>query len=162
LILRRRSESDAALLRVLWTERDPRVPAHRRIDTEGRPTRSDLAARIRAERESDGHGLLTIVRRREADAIGYCGLVPSDVGGDDEPELAFELLSAVHGQGYATEAGAAVIDHALARGYGRLWATVWDWNLASRRVLEKLGFRRTGRQGTAGPHGTTMVTVREL
>ncbi|MGO1561141.1 Acetyltransferase, GNAT family [Actinomycetales bacterium JB111] len=162
MTLRRRHESDAALLRTLWTERDPRVPAHRRIDAKGRPTRTDLAARIRAERESDGPGLLTIVRKREADAIGYCGLVPSDVGGTDEPELAFELLSAVHGQGYATEAGEAVIARATARGYARLWATVWDWNVASRRVLEKLGFRELDRRGPVGPHGTTVVTVRDL
>jgi ribosomal-protein-alanine N-acetyltransferase len=30
-------------------------------------------------------------------------------------------------------------------GYGRLWAGVRDWNVASRRVLGKLGFRETGR-----------------
>ena len=30
-------------------------------------------------------------------------------------------------------------------GYRRLWAGVWDWNVASRRVLEKLGFREAGR-----------------
>ncbi|WP_434056774.1 N-acetyltransferase family protein [Amycolatopsis ponsaeliensis] len=36
------------------------------------------------------------------------------------------------------------MDWARLAGYGRLWATVWEWNTASRRVLEKLGFTEAG------------------
>ena len=42
----------------------------------------------------------------------------------------------------------------------RLWATVWEWNTASRRVLAKVGFAETERQET--PHGTNCVTTRQL
>ena len=45
---------EAAIYRQLWTERDSRVPPHRRIDPEGRPTVEDIAAQIRAEREEAG------------------------------------------------------------------------------------------------------------
>ena len=79
--------------------------------------------------------------------IGYCGLVDTGRGADDEPELAFELLRRTWGQGYATEASLAVLDWARSSGHERLWATVWDWNTASRRVLAKLGFTETGRHG---------------
>ena len=57
-------------------------------------------------------------------------------GSNNEPELAFELLRAVHNRGYVTEAASAVILWAGEAGYPRLWATVWDWNVASRGVLE--------------------------
>lgn len=44
LLLRRSTVGEAAIYRRLWTERDPRVPPHRRIDSEGRPTVEDIAA----------------------------------------------------------------------------------------------------------------------
>lgn len=74
---------------------DPRVPAHRRMLSEGRPTLEDIASEIRRERE--------------------------------EPRAVEPVVT------WATEAG-----------YERLWATVRAWNVASRRVLEKLGFHETG------------------
>jgi hypothetical protein len=40
--------------------------------------------------------------------------------------------------------------------------TVWDWNVASRRVLEKLGFRETGRVERDAVYGDTLLTVREF
>ena len=162
LILRPGTEDEAATYRQLWTERDPRVPPHRRIDPEGRPTVDDIAAQIRAELEEPGPGLLAVERKATADVIGYCGLITHGNGSPDEPELAYELLRAVHGCGYATEAGRAVVTWASEVGYRRLWAGVWDWNVASRRVLEKLGFRETGRAEPASVHGENLLTVREL
>ena len=161
LILRRREVDEAAVFRRLWTERDLRVPPHRRIDPEGRPSVDDIAAQIAAEREEPGPGILAVQRKATTDVIGYCGLVFDGNGPPDEPELAFELLRASHGSGYATEAGLAVVAWACAAGYPRLWATVWDWNVASLRVLEKLGFRETGRVQQHLGHGDSLLTVRE-
>lgn len=161
LLLRRQEVGDAAVWRRLWTERDPRVPPHRRIDPQGRPSVEDIAATIRDHRDQPGPGLLIVERKDEGDVIGYCGLVAGQDVTDDEPELAFELLAAVHNRGYATEAGRAVIDWAADAGYRRLWATVWGWNVASLRVLGKLGFRDSGRPGSEGEHGRMIVTVRE-
>ncbi len=162
LILRRRRVDEAAIYRQLWTERDLRVPPHRRIDSEGRPTVEDIAAHIRAEREGSGPGVLAVERKAAADVIGYCGLSIHGNGSPDEPELAYELLSAAHGCGYATEAGRAVVEWASEAGYRRLWAGVWDWNVASRRVLEKLGFREAGRVGPESVYGYSLLTVREF
>ena len=162
LILRRPRVDDAAVYRPLWTERDPRVPAHRRISPEGRPTVKDIGAQITADRDAAGSGLLTVERKGTGDVIGYCGLTAHGNGPPDEPELAYELLQAVHNRGYATEAGHAIVAWASATGHRRLWAGVWDWNIASRRVLEKLGFREVGRVEPESTHGYTLLTVKEL
>jgi [ribosomal protein S5]-alanine N-acetyltransferase len=161
LILRRSRVGDAAVYRQLWAERDLRVPPHRRINSEGRPTVADIAAQICAERGEPGPGLLAVERKGMADVIGYCGLTVHGNGSPDEPELAYELLRAAHGCGYATEAGRAVVTWAGEAGYGRLWAGVWDWNVASRRVLEKLGFREAGRVEPGSVYGYSLLTVRE-
>jgi ribosomal-protein-alanine N-acetyltransferase len=161
LILRRPSVNEATIYRQLWTERDPRVPPHRQISPEGRPTVQDIAAQIRAEREESGPEILAVERKGTADVIGYCGLIFHGNGSPDEPELAYELLRAVHGRGYATEAGRAVVVWASEAGYRRLWAGVRDWNAASRRVLEKLGFHESGRVEPDAFYGDSLLAVRE-
>lgn len=162
LVLRHRRVDEAAIYRQLWIERDPRVPPHRRIDPEGRPTVEDIAAQVRAELEESGPGILAVERKGTADVIGYCGLSLHGNGSPGEPELAYELLRVAHGWGYATEAGRAVVTWASEAGYRRLWAGVRDWNVASRRVLEKLGFRETGQVEPDAVYGDSLLTVREL
>jgi ribosomal-protein-alanine N-acetyltransferase len=157
LVLRRRRTGDAAVLHELWTERDARVPPHRRIGPDGRPTVEDVAASIRDHPDS---GLLTVVRRQEGDVIGYCGLLFDGRGPAGEPELAYELLRRVHGAGYATEAAGAVVAWAAEAGHRRLWAGVRAWNVASRRVLDKLAFVDTGRVGPDDGYGASIVTAR--
>ena len=161
LILRHSTVGEAAIYRQLWTERDPRVPPHRRINSKGRPTVEDIAAQILAEREGSGPGLLAVERKDTADVVGYCGLTIHGSGSPDEPELVYELLRGAHGCGYATEAGWAVVTWASQAGCRRLWAGVWDWNVASRRVLEKLGFREAGRVEPDSVYGRNLLTVRE-
>ena len=48
LLLRPWRVAEAVVQRELWTERDPRVPPHRRIDADGRPTVAELEEAIRA------------------------------------------------------------------------------------------------------------------
>ncbi|MGA9746214.1 MAG: GNAT family N-acetyltransferase [Nocardioides sp.] len=160
LLLRPWRVSEAGVQRQLWLERDPRVPARRRIDAEGHPTLVEIEEAIRHPRPA-GIRLLAVERKAEGDVIGYCGLAESDVG-PEEPELAFELLQRVWRQGYATEAAWAVLDWARSSGHERLWASVWDWNTASRRVLAKLGFTETERRERDPLHGTNLLTTRRL
>lgn len=161
LLLRPWRVAEATVLRELWTERDPRVPPHRRIDADGHPTLAELEGAIRTNQPSS-IGVLAIERKAARDVIGYCGLVDSGRGSEGEPELAFELLRRVWGQGYATEAAWAVLDWARSSGYERLWATVWAWNTASRRVLAKVGFTETDQKEVDAAHGTTLFTTRRL
>jgi RimJ/RimL family protein N-acetyltransferase len=107
-------------------------------------TRDEVARRLADQHAAslvNGIGFLTLTRKVEGDAIGYCGLFVGR-GSFDEPEIAYELLKRVHGHGYATEAATAVVDAAFATGRERIWATVRAWNAPSFRVLEKLGFDR--------------------
>ncbi len=83
--------------------------------------------------------------------VGCCGLKPKlDAGpaaGEPETgvlELGFQILPRFWGLGYATEAAAAVVAHAFGGcGAAALFAGHHPDNAASRRVLEKLGFRYT-------------------
>lgn len=161
MALRPRRVEEAATYRQLWTERDPRVPARRRIDADGRPNVEDIEEQLRTEIASPGLKVLAVELKDTAEVIGYCGLFAVDGRPADEPELAYELLVAAHGHGYATEAAHAVVTWAREAGYPRLWADVWDWNTASVRVLEKLGFRATG-VVEPGPHGESLQTVLDL
>lgn len=153
--------SDAEDYRGLWAERDPR--AARRIDEDGRPTVEDIRGWLVKNplAAEPGLGLLPIVRRNEGDLIGYCGVTVGRAS-FEEPEIAYELAQRAHGFGYATEAARAVLDAAAATGRQRLWATVWDWNTASLRVLEKLGFYDSGRATEDPQRGTTIWMTREL
>ena len=126
-----------------WAETD--VDEYRALVTDrgnGAPSVATIQERIAtqlAETAKTGIALLPICRRLEGDFIGYCGLI---VGRSclDEPEIAYELFQRARGHGYATEAGRAVLDAAIATGRTRLWSTVGSWNTPSLRVLEKLGF----------------------
>lgn len=75
--------------------------------------------------------------------LGCCGLRPYRLE-DGIYELGFHLRPEHWGQGYATEAARAVIDHAFDTLHARaLFAGHHPGNVASRRLLEKLGFRYT-------------------
>lgn len=161
LVLRPQAIADADVFHRLWTERDERVPARRKLDADGRPTVSDIAARIANEgrQRSD---LLSVEDAATGGVYGYCGLIFEDNGAEGEPEIAFELLRSAHNRGYATEAATAVLAWAVSAGHERAWASVWEWNVASRRVLEKLGFVDSARDRPASEHGRNILTVRAL
>ena len=158
LRLRPWKATEAAVLRELWTERDPRVPPHRRIDPDGHPTVADLEDWIRTNQPTSS-GLLAVERKVDREVIGYCGLI--DGSSEGEPELAFELLRRVWRQGYATEASLAVLDWARSSGYERVGATVWEWNTASRRVLAKVGFTEE-RIDLDSAYGNNVFTTKRL
>ena len=147
---------DASDVRALWAERDAR--SRRLIDAAGRPTVDEMRARIQDQLDEStrtGLSLLAIERRVEGDFIGYCGFIVGE-GTLDEPEIAFELCRAVHGNGYATEAAQAVLAAGWATGRTRFWATVRAWNTPSFRVLEKIGFTANGRIDADPIHGDSV------
>jgi RimJ/RimL family protein N-acetyltransferase len=94
--------------------------------------------------------LLTLWRRAEEDFIGYAGLIVGRAR-VDETEIAFELFQRIHGSGYAIEASEAVMRAAVETGRERVWARVRSWNVASFRVLDKLGFPRRLTLGASPP-----------
>jgi RimJ/RimL family protein N-acetyltransferase len=151
---------EAVVLHELWTERDPRVPPHRRIDADGHPSVAELEDWIRTNQPSSSIGLLAVERKVDRDVIGYCGLINGGGGTYGDPELAFELLQRVWHVGYATEASSAVLEWARSSGYKGLCTTVWEWNTASRRVLAKVGFTEARRKSDAASGNNLLAVIR--
>ena len=79
----------------------------------------------------------------DGDFAGCCGLRPYKPE-ECIYELGFHLRPAHWGKGFAVESARAVIAHAFdSLGAQQLFAAHHPENLASRKVLEKLGFRFT-------------------
>ena len=76
------------------------------------------------------------------------GVVGAHLGGDDRIEVGYWVASQKQGRGYATEAAGAVIAVLRSRFPARrIFAECRRDNRASWRVLEKLGFRASGKPG---------------
>jgi RimJ/RimL family protein N-acetyltransferase len=89
-------------------------------------------------------GLWLVSERAGGDFIGFCGFRHFPRYGD-EPELLYAFLKAAIGRGYATECALAMIAHAReVAGMKRIESAVDEPNVGSKRVLEKVGFQRTG------------------
>ena len=85
-----------------------------------------------------GFGLWAVVVKESEKLIGYCGLIFLD----DTPEIevAYGLARAYWGKGYATEAALASLRFGFEKlQLERIVAVVNPDNVASQRVLEKLG-----------------------
>jgi RimJ/RimL family protein N-acetyltransferase len=84
------------------------------------------------------------IDRAGAEPVGICGVIFGREGLDC-PDLGYALLTRWHGYGYATEAAGALLEHARTRmGLERLAAVTNPDNLASQRVLLKIGFAAAG------------------
>ena len=89
-----------------------------------------------------------ITRAADAAVVGCIGIdpVPVDDGVDEDAvEIGYWIAREHWGQGYATEAGGAVLKIARTLGYTKLVGSHFLDNPASGKVLEKLGFAPTGR-----------------
>ena len=87
-----------------------------------------------------GFGLRQVLKRDTAERAGMCGLLRREALPDIE--LGFAFASELAGRGYATEAARAVLTDAHERlGLRRIAAVVQPDNIASLRVLAKLGFQ---------------------
>lgn len=70
-----------------------------------------------------------------------CGVVVLNCLSEKRAVLGFSVLPRFNGRGIATRSSRDVLSLALEIGYREVQASPLDENLASRRVLEKLGFR---------------------
>ena len=96
-----------------------------------------------------GSGLWCISNRSTGDFLGLVLLLYT--GDHTEVEFGYRLLPKFWGQGYATEAGRAVVNHAFGDlDLTALCAIIHPDNLASSAVAEKLGFVRTGSKTQLG------------
>ncbi|MCZ7573383.1 MAG: GNAT family N-acetyltransferase [Ardenticatenaceae bacterium] len=140
LVLRRFTAADAEKLFDL--DSDPEVM---RFLSGGTPTprdviQNDILPRfLRYDERFPGYGFWAAIEKATGDFLGWFSFRPSE-GAPDEVRLGFRLRRAAWGKGYATEGSRALIRKGFTElGAQRVVATTYQDNLASRRVLEKVG-----------------------
>lgn len=129
-------EADAEVAR--WTGDGAPVPPARSTE------RGDAIA---AHWAAHGFGLWVVAERAGGAFVGVAGLVVPWFLPAVSPaaEVAWRLARPAWGRGYATEAGAAVLDHAFATlQLAEVIAAIDPDNVRSLRVAAKLGLRLTG------------------
>ena len=142
LVLRPLEEVDADRLLEFWN-----LPEVTRWVLRPTRTSEELGESLRqAARNPDDHSLAILL---DGVVIGSVSLELTDgyvqPGGPARTvaDLGYTLDPAYAGRGYATEAARAAVDHALGQlGVRRVTAGAFVDNVASVRVLEKLGMRR--------------------
>ncbi len=143
LRLRPMVEDDASFLVALLNE-----PAFlRHVGDKGVCTVADALTYMAGPRESyrkHGFGLTVVESQESESAMGICGLIKRDWL--TNPDLGFAFLPEYSGQGYALEAAEMTLQHARdALSVERVLAIVSPGNVASLRLLRKLGFVDKGR-----------------
>ena len=87
-----------------------------------------------------GYGFWAAIEKTTGAFLGWFSVRPRDERQPDVAELGYRLNRAAWGRGYATEGARALIDHGFTvLGLERIYATTYQDNLASRRVMEKVG-----------------------
>lgn len=143
LLLRRLTTADLDHLCALDSD-----PAVMRYLNGGLPTpraeieRSILPRLLSYYARYEGYGYWAAIEKASGEFLGWFALHPTDGGDAAEAALGYRLRRSVWGQGYATEGARALIRKGFAAlGMQRVTATTYQDNLASRRVMEKVGMR---------------------
>ena len=139
LILRHLEPDDLDALFALY--RDPEI---RRYFPDGTRTldrtREELEWFLKGHPKFPELGLWATVERRSSAFLGRCGLLPWEIDGRHEVELAFLIDKARWSEGFATEASHAIIKHArIGLNIQRLICLITPGNEASVRVAQKVG-----------------------
>ncbi|GED98039.1 GNAT family N-acetyltransferase [Gordonia crocea] len=129
-------------------------PLVMRFVSDGEPTsRAQIVdwtiPRARAEFAAHGTGIWTLIHKPTAEFAGWVALRrPRHGGRRRELELSYRLPRGMWGRGLATEAARAMVAAAFtAQPAERVFAGAAEENIASRRVLEKIGMRPASARG---------------
>jgi RimJ/RimL family protein N-acetyltransferase len=138
---------DVELAHALWTnERVRRFLFDERVISQDE-ARSFVEASV-ANFAEYGYGLWLVFARDADQFVGFVGFLRSE---GETPNLIYGIHPDFWGAGYATEAASAVLSYALKElALPKVKADVDEPNLASVRVLEKLGMKRVNRAVVEG------------
>jgi ribosomal-protein-alanine N-acetyltransferase len=90
--------------------------------------------------EQHGFGRWALIERQSKKLIGWCGLLYLD--NTEEVEIGYGLAKVYWGKGLASEAAADTMKYGFEQlALARIVAITYPENLASQRVLEKLGMK---------------------
>jgi RimJ/RimL family protein N-acetyltransferase len=139
LVIREWDPSDRDAFRHLAQD-----PVVMRYINDGVPLSEDeidaALARQRRNAKELGFCMGALVEKASGEVVGVAGLQPLGTTGD--LEIGWWLAPRLWGHGYATEAGAAAMQHVLgALGRTRVVAIIDPPNEASKRVATRLGLR---------------------
>lgn len=119
-------------------------------------------ARMIAHQAQHGFCFWAVVDKRSAQVIGCCGIGYQRDGGLPV-EFGYNLARSAWGRGLATEAAAAALHYAFENfDLPELAATVDSRNVASQRVLEKIGFVYQRTAQLDGSANLCYVATREI
>jgi RimJ/RimL family protein N-acetyltransferase len=93
-------------------------------------------------------GLWATIHKETGKFIGRCGLLPWEIDGQEEVEVAYTLAREYWGQGLGTEAARAILQYGFESLHlSRLICLIDAENAASQKVAEKIGmtFEKEGR-----------------
>jgi RimJ/RimL family protein N-acetyltransferase len=143
LVLRRFLPDD--VLNLFELDSDPDVM---RYLSGGAPTPRDMIEceilpRFLASYERfPGYGTWAATLKSSGDFLGWFGFRPASEEAPSNVSLGYRLRRSAWGKGYATEGSRALIRKGFtALGAERVYATTYEDNLASRRVMEKVGMK---------------------
>lgn len=140
LLVRELDVADVEMLRRMYEEpllaRHPELPAS--VDDES----AGIERGLEHHHRQLGLGLWGVERRDDGVLIGLCGLVRSRIAGVEETEISYIVERKFRRQGFATEAGGAVLAHAFGSlRQPRVVAVVHPQNGASIAVAKRIGMR---------------------
>jgi RimJ/RimL family protein N-acetyltransferase len=139
LILRPLRDSDLDALAAIYA--DPQTMRFLGGPRTREHARTGLGWMITAHSDQ-GYGLWATTLRADGTLAGRCGILVQDVDGVTEHEIAYLLGSQWWGRGYATEAAAAIRDHARTQlGLGRLISLIDPENTPSQAVARRIGMQ---------------------
>lgn len=99
--------------------------------------------RYRQSYREHGFGLYTVELKSDATPVGICGFIKRD--NLDHPDLGFAFLPEHERKGFGIASAAACLTYGCETlGLARVLAITTHDNIASIRLLEKLGFSETG------------------
>jgi ribosomal-protein-alanine N-acetyltransferase len=105
--------------------------------------------------ERRGVGLWLVTEITTNQLVGFCGFMEMPAI-HPAPQLVYAMFERFSGKGYATEMARASIGHARNQpGFADVMVSVDEVNVASLRVLEKLGFERIATQ--QGSFGNVLI-----
>ena len=92
------------------------------------------------EKEGNDFWIYAIERKSDCEFVGTLAFVKDKLG---EDEIGFRFLEKYWGFGYGSEVGKGLITYSKSVGIPKLIGYVFDANIASARILQKLNFVAT-------------------
>ena len=108
-------------------------------------------------------GLWATIHKETGKFIGRCGLLPWEIDGQNEVEVAYTIAREFWGRGLATEAAQSIMKYGFEKlNLIRLICLIDQENIASQKVAEKIGmrFEKEG-QDEVGPFWVYSILKKE-